>query len=303
MLPRSTSRAAFTLIELLVVIAIIAVLIGLLLPAVQKVRAAAASIKCVNNEKQLMLAVHSYADANTDRLPPSNFYQVVNRATGNVAQGSAFYATLPFYEQGNLFNQYTQDIPTPGYLGTQFVPLALHVCPSDPTTVNGIGTVPPNYATGNYAFNLAMFGANGTWNAMGAAPPYTIGNIPDGSSNTIGIVEASGCFPGFPSVDPTTGLTASYMTWDWPAYSNTFGPYWPDPDQLPGQPNYTGLYFLPQIGVNIMAMNPNLCQCYHTAMNVALMDGSVRKVGPSLSQLTWTSALNPADGQVLGSDW
>ena len=76
-------------------------------------------------------------------------------------------------------------------------------------------------------------------------PPYTIATIPDGSSNTIGIVEASGCFPGFPAVDPTTGLNASYMTWMWPAYPNSFGPDLPIPDQLPGQVNYTGLYTLP----------------------------------------------------------
>ena len=110
------SRIAFTLIELLVVIAIIAVLIGLLLPAVQKVREAANITQCANNEKQLMLAVHAYADANNGRLPPSNFYQIVNPTTGNAAEGSAFYAMLPYYDQGNLFNAYTQDIPKPGYL-------------------------------------------------------------------------------------------------------------------------------------------------------------------------------------------
>lgn len=167
------NRRGFTLIELLVVIAVIAVLIGLLLPAVQKVREAASAIKCVNNEKQLMLAVHAYAyaNANNGQLPPSNFYRVVNSTTGNAAEGSAFYATLAYYEQGNLFNQCTQDIAKPGYLTAQFVPLAVHVYPSDPTTNNGIGSVPPNYATGNYAFNLALFGANGTWSIKGASSP------------------------------------------------------------------------------------------------------------------------------------
>jgi prepilin-type N-terminal cleavage/methylation domain-containing protein len=297
------SRRAFTLIELLVVIAIIAVLIGLLLPAVQKVREAASVIKCANNEKQLVLAIHAYADANNGRFPPSNFYQVVNQTTGNVAEGSAFYATLAYYEQGNLFNSLTQDIPKPGYLTAQFVPLSVHVCPSDPTTNNGIGSIAPNYATGNYCLNLALFGANGTWNIKGASAPYTIGNIPDGTSNTIGLMEDSGCFPGFPAINPQTGTTESYMTWHWPAYPNQFGPYWPNPDQLPGQVNYTGLFRLPQIQVSMMAADPNLAQTYHTSMNVGLMDGSVRKVSASISQQTWTNALNPADGQVLGTDW
>jgi prepilin-type N-terminal cleavage/methylation domain-containing protein len=109
-------RQAFTLIELLVVIAILAVLMGLLLPAVQKVREAANIAECGNNEKQLILAVHNYVDAN-NCLPPSNFYQIVNPTTGNAAEGSAFYAILPYCEQSTLFYSYTRDIPSPGYLG------------------------------------------------------------------------------------------------------------------------------------------------------------------------------------------
>ena len=296
-------RRGFTLIELLLVIAIIAVLIGLLVPAVQMVREAANRATCGNNMKQLMLAIHNWAGDNNSRLPPANFYQIVNQKTGNAAEGSGFYALLPFYEQGNVFNACTQDIAKPGYLTAEFIPLAIHVCPSDPTTNGGIGSVAPNYATGNYALNLALFGANGTFNVKGAPPPYKIGNIPDGSSTTIGIVEASGCFPGFPAVDPQTGTSESYMTWHWPAYPNSFGPYWPNPDELPGQANYTGLYPLPQIQVSIMLANPNLCQSYHAIMNIALMDGSVRNISGALSQKTWTNALNPADNQVLGPDW
>jgi prepilin-type N-terminal cleavage/methylation domain-containing protein len=305
MSPRSCPRchpSAFTLIELLVVIAIIAVLVGLLLPAVQKVREAANVAVCSNNEKQLMVSIHNYQDT-MQLLPPANFAQVVNSQTGNTAEGSAFYGLLPYFEQGNLFTLCTRDIPKPGYLTAEWVPLKIHVCPSDPTTNNGIGTVSPNYATGNYALNLALWGANGTWNLQATPPSYKIETIPDGSSNTLAIVEASGCFPGYPTVDPQTGTLTSYMTWHWPAYPNSFGPYWPDPDELPGQPNYTGLFSLPQIGVNSMKADPNLSQCYHVVMVVALMDGSVRKISAALSQLTWTRALDPADGQVLGSDW
>jgi type II secretory pathway pseudopilin PulG len=290
------------LVELLVVIAIIAVLIGLLLPAVQKVREASNIAQCSNNEKQLLIAIHNY-QGDYLLLPPSNFYRVVNPATGNATEGSAFYALLPYYEQDNLFIQCTQDIPNPGYQTARWVALKIHVCPSDPTTRNGVGTLPPSYATGNYALNLALFGAAGTWNVKGASPPYKIETIPDGSSNTIGIVEASGCFPGYPAVDPQTGTQTSYMTWHWPAYPNSFGPYWPDPDELPGQPNYTGLFPLPQIGVNPMKADPNLSQCYHSVMVIGLMDGSVRKISAGLSQATWTNALNPADGHAPASDW
>ncbi len=306
MSPRLLARSrssAFTLIELLVVIAIIGVLIGLLLPAVQKVREAANRVKCANNMKQLVLAVHLYADAYDGRLPPSNFSAIVNPKTRNAAEGSAFYALLPYYEQDNLFRQYTQDRPDAGYLGTQYVPLAIHVCPSDPTTSDGIAILGGKIATSNYALNLALFGAGGTFNIKGKVSPYRISNIPDGTSNTIGLVETSGCFPGYPTVNPQSGTQENYMSWPWPAYPNSFGPYWPNPDELLGQPNYAGYYPLPQIGVTPMKADPNLCQTYHAVMNIAMMDGSVRNVSSDLSRTTWSNALDPADGQVLGADW
>jgi len=303
--PVSPSRIAFTLIELLVVIAIIAILIGLMLPAVQKVREAASRARCQNNEKQLILAIHNYAATNTSLLPPSNFYQVVNAQTGNAAEGSAFYATLGYYEQETIFQTYTQDLAQPGYLGAQTIPLAVHTCTSDPTQANGIATLNgTTEAAGSYALNLALFGASGTCNIKGALSPFQIGTIPDGTSNTIAIVEASSAFPGYPAVDPQTGTNENFMTWSYPAYPNTLGPYWPNPDELPGGANYTGLYALPQLGTTPMQANPNLCQSYHPGvMNIALMDGSVRTISSSLTQTTWSNALNPADGKALGTDW
>jgi prepilin-type N-terminal cleavage/methylation domain-containing protein/prepilin-type processing-associated H-X9-DG protein len=296
---------AFTLIELLVVIAIIGVLIGLLLPAVQKVREAANRAKCANNMKQLMLAIHNYAGTFNDALPAANFYQVVNASTGNAAEGSAFYSTLPFYEQDALFRLYTQDRPDAGYLGAQFVPLSpIHVCPSDPTVSGGIASLDGKTATSNYALNLALFGAGGSFNVKGRLSPFRIGTIPDGTSNTIGMTETSGCFPGFPAINPKTGTPENFMAWSFPAYPNTMGPYWPNPDELPGQANYAGSFPLPQFSVTPMQADPTLSQSYHpAAMNVAMMDGSVRTIASSLSLLTWTNALTPDDGQVLGSDW
>src|SRR5262245_41761656 len=168
MRPRASRRSsAFTLIELLVVIAIIAVLIGLLLPAVQKVREAAARVKCQNSAKQLGVAAHNYHDALGKFppavqifLPPPNSDQNMMSAYRTPGFGPNWAVLLlPFFEQDALQRQAASSISnymSNGDQGWRIVRdknISILLCPSDPNNGTPFGLNNGPWARGNYAAN------------------------------------------------------------------------------------------------------------------------------------------------------
>src|SRR5580704_17088807 len=139
-------RRAFSLIELLVVIAIIAVLIGLLLPAVQKVREAAARTKCTNNLKQIALACHHAHDQNRLMPPGIGWYPPTQYNQG--AYGVFFFHLLPYIEQEPLYRQSLgpNGVASPSINNVYQQPVTVFVCPSDPS-VGPNGTATDNQGT------------------------------------------------------------------------------------------------------------------------------------------------------------
>jgi prepilin-type N-terminal cleavage/methylation domain-containing protein/prepilin-type processing-associated H-X9-DG protein len=250
-------RRGFTLIELLVVIAIIAILIGLLLPAVQKVREAAARIQCANNLKQMGLAVHNFASANNGNMPYS-WYPNGENGTWTMAAGSVFYVLLPYLEQDNLYRGTPGNTPQQNFANAASTTVKVFVCPSDASRVNlgamwnapawpvfvwinGTGAAPsqavPNPNNGN---PTQFAGSSYTYSQQALGHGVSLGaSFQDGTSNTIMISERiQDCF--------STTLTANgahyYTTW-----ADPWTAYWFAGGTLGGvgsgfQPNAQGIY-------------------------------------------------------------
>jgi prepilin-type N-terminal cleavage/methylation domain-containing protein len=323
---RLRRRPAFTLIELLVVMAIIAILIGLLLSAVQMAREAANRALCGNRMRQIGIALHNCNDS-IGCLPPAQGWFPGSIPTANAGWGGVFFHILPYLEQGNLYRSALTTGPNPmgenpgpnqpyysaatGVNTLSFIGATVlkgYVCPSDPSYFPGTYTdhiYGIQWTTSSYAGNFLAFAVvDDSFNPVNYQGAYRIPSaFPDGTSNTILVAERYAICESVALALPRANL------WD----------FWETPGILFGGPGHD---YFPYIALatsngdnvgpqSIFQVRPTAGNCdasrastaHVGGMQVVLADASVRILSARMSPTTWWAACTPAGGEALGSDW
>jgi prepilin-type N-terminal cleavage/methylation domain-containing protein/prepilin-type processing-associated H-X9-DG protein len=309
----SRSRSAFTLIELLVVIAIIAILIGLLLPAVQKVREAAARMSCENNLKQIGLALHNYHSA-YQTLPPGS----------NTSGFTVVALLMPYLEQTAVSNQinFNASPDSSANGGPNGTSIKILLCPSDPFAALPPGQGGNNYFA-NYGTNIHFFRdqsvANGVFALRDSGIPLL--NITDGTSNTVAFSELlKGDFNnatyskadwinvsavGLPSTaDQAYSICQQANPQNLSYQCFSAGGEWLGDDRTGTAythvvpPNTTSCVWLANLtfATTASSAHPN-------GVNVLLCDGSVRFASNSVSLSTWRALGTRSGSDVVGPDF
>jgi prepilin-type N-terminal cleavage/methylation domain-containing protein len=297
---RPSRRSAFTLIELLVVIAIIAILIGLLLPAVQKVREAAARMQSTNNLKQMGLACHNYHDT-IDRFPlafvdwdGSDSPQWWNQA------GSTHFYILSYIEQDNVARRAALGNTNYFWSVYQNIGVKAYTNPSDPSAApNGLFTDGSwgTYGVTGYAAN---FQSLGWWFRTNNNKIMRMSSIIDGTSNTIFFAEKTTVCQRTVAIPGAPG-GPYYNIW---AYGRTSWREWNPVFAY----QITGAASKFQINPTFSGATATCDTRYAAAPRsagilVGLGDGSVRFLAAGVDPATWWAACTPDGGEVLGANW